>query len=115
MCIRDSVSIDGGPFIPVGATLQTRVRPGIHLVRVKKQEGGNELSINGFEGENKEVAATVQMDVTDPTKPPPDKVAINNPPPEIKNSTPPPAEPAEHVEAWLQTGTQYGSDNGRAR
>src|SRR5574338_420875 len=45
------VSIDAGPFIPVGATLQTRVRAGIHLVRVKKQEGGNEVTINGFEGE----------------------------------------------------------------
>ncbi len=104
-----NVSIDGGPFIPVGATLQTRVRPGIHLVRVKKTEGGNEVTINGFEGENKEVAATVQMDVVDPTNPPP-------PPPTVADVPRTNPEPPEQVQAWLATGTQYGSDGtGRAR
>jgi hypothetical protein len=100
------ISIDGGPFIPVGATLQTRVRPGIHLVRIRKSSGGNEVSINGFEGENKEVAATVQMDVTEPVKPP-DPVVVQDPktPP-----APPKADPPEQVQAWLSTGTQYAGD-----
>jgi flagellar motor protein MotB len=49
------ISIDGGPFIPVGSTLLTRVRSGIHLVRIRKDAQGDEVTINGFEGENKEV------------------------------------------------------------
>jgi hypothetical protein len=105
-----SLSIDGGPFIPVGTTLQTRVRPGIHLVRIKQSDAGNEITVNGFEGENKEVAATVQVDVapTPPTQTPPTQTA--------KTPTPPKAEPPEQVQAWLSTGTQYSSDGtGRSR
>ena len=49
------ISIDGGPFIPVGSTLVTRVRTGLHLVRIRKDERGDEVTLNGFEGENKEV------------------------------------------------------------
>ena len=106
-----AVSIDGGPFIPVGATLQTRVRPGIHLVRVRQAEVGNEVTVNGFEGENKEVAATLQMDtaVKPPTPPTPPPTNPNTPP------TKPP-EPPEQVQAWLTTGTQYSGDaSGRSR
>jgi hypothetical protein len=111
-----SLSIDGGPFIPVGTTLQTRVRPGIHLVRIRQSDAGNELTVNGFEGENKEVAATVQMDVAStPTTPPPTTTTTPTatPPP-----TPPPpkVDPPEDVQAWLSTGTQYASDGtGRSR
>ena len=100
------ISIDGGPFIPVGATLQTRVRPGIHLVRIRKGNDANEVTVNGFEGENKEVAAALVMEVPEPVAEP-------------KQATPPPeaaAEPPEQVQAWLATGTQYASDGtSRAR
>src|SRR5687768_4933365 len=44
------VSIDAGPFIAVGSSLQTRVRPGLHLVRVRKGDAVTELTINGFVG-----------------------------------------------------------------
>ena len=88
------LSIDAGPFIPVGSALVTRVRPGIHLVRVKAKGGSNELTVNGFEGENKEVPASVKMETDVPVVP--DPVA-----------TPPP----DKVDGWLITGTQYGSEN----
>jgi hypothetical protein len=90
------ISIDGGPFIPVGSSLVTRVRTGLHLVRIKKDALANELTVNGFEGENKEVAPTLQMPV-EPIAPPPA------------------AAPPERVEAWLVTGTQYGAADAASR
>lgn len=91
-----SVSIDAGSFIPVGSTLVTRVRPGLHLVRVRNSDKWGEVSVNGFEGENKEVLASIQLEV--PLEP--DKV------------TPPPAKPPpESQEGWLITG-EYKSDAG---
>jgi hypothetical protein len=93
------ISIDAGPFIPVGSTLVTRVRPGIHLVRIRKTDNNDEMTVNGFEGENKEVSAVLKMQI--PPDPPPDPTA------------PPP--PPERVDAWLQTGTQYGTSTGNAR
>jgi len=107
------VSIDGGPFVPVGSTLQTRVRPGIHLLRVRNGEASAEISLNGFEGETKEVPATVQMDVGDPVPPPNDPAVVVTTQP-TPATAPPPAPVPEHVDAWLTTGTQYGSD-GRGR
>lgn len=95
------ISIDGGPFIPVGSSLLTRVRPGIHLVRIRKDDQIGEITINGFEGENKEVSAALKVEVV-PAPPP------VTPPVLGKDITPPP-EPPEQAEAWLQTGTQYGS------
>lgn len=102
------ISIDGGPFIPVGSSLLTRVRPGIHLVRVKKDKSSNEVSVNGFEGEIKEVSATVKVEVAEPTPPP----APNDPPPVAPK---PPAPTQDHVEGWLITGTQYSADSGTGR
>ena len=105
------ISIDGGPFIPVGTTLQTRVRAGIHLVRIRQADAGNEVTVNGFEGENKEVAATLQVDTGTPAPPP-------TPPPANPNTPEPPKQPdpPEQVQAWLSTGTQYSSDGtGRSR
>ncbi len=97
------ISLDGGPFIPIGATLQTRVRPGIHLVRVRKGDAGTELTINGFEGESKDITATIP---TDAPKPPPDPQKPPAPTP------PAPAAPApEHVDGWLVTGRQYATEN----
>jgi hypothetical protein len=97
------ISLDAGPFIPIGATLQTRVRPGIHLVRVRKGDAGTELTINGFEGESKDITATIP---TEAPKPPPDPKA---PPPPTPPT--PAAPPPEHVDGWLVTGRQYATDN----
>jgi hypothetical protein len=90
------ISVDAGPFIPVGSSLVTRVRPGIHLVRIRKDAQSNEVSINGFEGETKEVAAALTIDVKEPVAPPP-TVATK------------PAEPPDKQDGWLITG-QYKSD-----
>jgi hypothetical protein len=100
------ISIDAGPFIPVGSSLLTRVRPGIHLVRVRKDKGANEVTVNGFEGEIKEVSATVTVAVVD-TDPP---ATPTNPPP-----TSPTIATPEHVDGWLITGTQYSADSGTGR
>ncbi len=95
------ISIDAGPFIPVGTSLLTRVRPGIHLVRVKKDNNASEVTVNGFEGEIKEVSATVKVEAVAPT-------------PTV--APPAPAAPApEHVDGWLITGTQYSADSGTGR
>jgi len=53
------ISIDAGTFIPVGGELVTRVRPGIHLLRARTAHGSREVSINGFEGERKDVSVGV--------------------------------------------------------
>ncbi|MBA2539477.1 MAG: hypothetical protein H0V17_07580 [Deltaproteobacteria bacterium] len=89
-----SISIDAGTFITVGSSLVTRVRPGIHLVRIKNGDKTSEVTVNGFEGETKEVLASLPVDgvgpdlARDPPKPPPD-----------------------HQEGWLITG-QYASHGG---
>jgi hypothetical protein len=100
------ISIDGGPFIPVGSTLQTRVRSGLHLVRIRKADQSAEQTINGFEGETKEIRAELPEPKQAPPAPPPPTISSTPtaPPPPLK---PPP----EKVDAWLTTGTQYGTDN----
>jgi hypothetical protein len=117
------VSIDGGPFVAVGTSLQTRVRPGIHLVRVRKGDASNEVSINGFENENKEVSAAVKVEVaadpapkpdfapTPPAKPDPS----GKPKTTLDNGLPIDSTPPEHLDGWLITGTQYGADSGKGR
>ncbi|HEU0032096.1 MAG TPA: hypothetical protein VFQ53_15790 [Kofleriaceae bacterium] len=111
------VSVDAGPFIPVGSTLMTRVRPGLHLVRVRKEDDANELTVNGFEGENKEVLATVEpkqsdVKITDAKKVKDPKLPAETPKPKVVEPAKP---PPEHQEGWLITG-QYGSDGtGRER
>lgn len=124
------ISIDGGPFIPVGSTLVTRVRSGLHLVRIRKDDRSDEVTLNGFEGENKEVtprlpdaaAGAVAGAVTAaPVQPPPAAtVRATSPattvkPPELKGGAQ--LAPPERVEGWLITGTQYGAADatGRAR
>lgn len=96
------VSIDGGPFVAVGSSLVTRVRPGIHLVRIRKDQAVTELSINGFEGESKVIAPPL------PVAPPP------------PGATAPAAEPSrparpERIDGWLITGTQYRADSATSR
>lgn len=94
-----SISIDAGSFIPVGSTLVTRVRPGLHLVRIKNGDQSSEVTVNGFEGENKEVLAAIQLEVGPDNAPPP------------KDPEPPPTAPPEHQDGWLITG-QYKSEGG---
>jgi hypothetical protein len=105
------VSIDGGPFVAVGSSLQTRVRPGLHLVRVKHGTAASETTVNGFEGETKEVPVVLQDVVatdkpatppTGPTPPKQDKLLI-------ETSLP------DNVDGWLITGTKYGAESGTSR
>jgi hypothetical protein len=98
------ISIDGGPFIPVGSTLLTRVRTGLHLVRIRKNDQGDEVTINGFEGENKEVTPRVAP------APEPRPTTVAEAGPVGLKSTEPKA-PPERIEGWLITGTQYGSSD----
>ncbi len=98
------ISIDAGPFVTIGSSLLTRVRPGIHLVRIRKDVASNEMTVNGFEGENKEVNAALKVEVSPDVAPPPA--------PEPKTPTP---KESEHVDGWLITGTQYASENGTGR
>jgi hypothetical protein len=98
------VSIDGGPFVAVGSTLLTRVRPGLHMVRARHGDAATEITVNGFDGETKDVAIEVKAPEVTPT---PTPTATPTPPP-----TPTPAQPVEeHVDGWLITGTKYGTDN----
>lgn len=100
------VSIDGGPWLPVGSTLQTRVRPGIHLVRVRHAGATSEVTINGFEGESKDVPVTVSA----PASPAPAETAPPLPP--TTTEAVPPEQTAEKVDGWLITGTQYATSDG---
>ncbi|HEY6178082.1 MAG TPA: hypothetical protein VIX73_26685, partial [Kofleriaceae bacterium] len=108
------ISLDGGPFIPVGSTLVTRVRSGLHLVRIRKDERGDEVTLNGFEGENKEVTPTLHTAIavaTRPTAAAPATGAPTTAEPIDKADKAPP----ERVEGWLITGTQYGTADASGR
>jgi hypothetical protein len=94
------VSIDAGAFIPVGSTLVTRVRPGIHMVRIRKNDKISELSINGFEGENKEVLASIKLEIPDPADPVKDPVKAQ-----------PKADPPDSQNGWLIDG-RYSQKSG---
>lgn len=87
------VSIDAGAFIPVGTTLVTRVRPGMHLLRIRKGQLSSEVTVNGFEGETKEVSAALEV------------------PPDPAKSRTKPVDPPDHQHGWLITG-QYASEAG---
>lgn len=113
------ISIDGGPFIPVGSTLVTRVRSGLHLVRIRKDERGDEVTLNGFEGENKEVTPALRALVAQA----PAAAPAASPARPAASASPTPAEPdkadartpPERVEGWLITGTQYGTSDASGR
>jgi hypothetical protein len=92
------VSIDAGPFVPVGKSLVTRVRPGIHAVRGRHAGTTIEQSINGFDGETKDVRVVV------PAGPSP---IVGQPPvalPTVRT-------PEEEVQGWMIAGTQYGTSD----
>jgi len=106
------ISIDGGPFIAVGTSLVARVRSGLHLVRARKGETVVEVTVNGFEGEIKEVTATVpdvpaaQTPVATPPGQPP-APPKKDPLPTVKTHE---DAPEQHY-GWLDTGTQYGTSD----
>ncbi|MDB4953637.1 MAG: Dihydrolipoamide acetyltransferase [Myxococcales bacterium] len=112
------LSVDGGPFVPVGSSLVTRVRAGLHLVRIRKGDATSEIPINGFEGENKDVSAIVKVEL-DPDKP---AVTADKPPVKPARSStslgdklPIETTAPETVDGWLITGTQYGAQNATSR
>jgi hypothetical protein len=116
------ISLDGGPFIPVGSTLVTRVRSGLHLVRIRKDDRGDEVTLNGFEGENKEVTPAVPALAIAATPAAPPPVSQAAPPaspgarsPESNPAPAAPAAPPERVDGWLITGTQYGTSDAAGR
>ncbi|MCX5745021.1 MAG: hypothetical protein NT062_21250 [Proteobacteria bacterium] len=94
-----ALSIDGGPFIPVGGALQTRARPGIHLIRIRKDARSAELTINGFEGEHKDVTAALEVDPTPTPTPDP-------------TSPPRPVELEELHQTWMESDYHYTRDEG---
>ena len=124
------ISIDGGPFLAVGSSLVTRVRSGLHLVRIRKNAQANELTVNGFEGENKEVAlelpATVTPDPAQPlaqplepspaqprSQPPSAPVVVDVKPLELKGGVQKVI--PERTDGWLITGTEYGASDATSR
>ena len=97
------VSIDAGPFVPVGSSLQTRVRPGTHTLRIKNGGAINATDLNSFEGETRDVTLEVKPEVAPPTQ---------------TQTTPPPpsaAKPPEQVQGWLVDGRTYGTVDGNSR
>jgi hypothetical protein len=90
------ISIDAGPFVAASSSLVTRVRPGLHLVRVTSGSASEEITVNGFAGEAKEVPA------------------VENVGARVEG---PAAALPDHVDGWLITGTQYSaaSPSGRQR
>lgn len=109
------VSIDGGPFVPVGQLLVTRVRPGLHLLRVRKGDRSSEITINGFEGEAKRVDARAPVPAEPPAPtpapaPPPTPTPAVAPTPAPPAAAPPEAIP-DRVHPWLTNGTQYSADS----
>lgn len=116
------ISIDGGPFIAVGSSLVTRVRTGLHLVRIRKDRRDNEVTVNGFEGENKEVVTRVDApDAPDAPAAPAQPAGPAQPAaegPSVAVKAPAPAAPAavpDRVDGWLITGTDYGASDAGGR
>jgi hypothetical protein len=88
------VSIDAGPFVPVGSSLQTRIRPGTHTIRLRKGATIATSDLNSFEGETKELSLQVVEETPTP---------------------PPAAKPPEQVNGWLVDGRSYGTVDGNSR
>ena len=67
---QSELSIDGGPFVTVDSTFVTRVRHGLHVIRLRKSgRSDGEVTLNGFPGERKnvdlEVPAQHLLEVTE--------------------------------------------------
>lgn len=96
-----AISIDGGPWVTVGSSLVSRVRPGIHLVRIRRGDQIADVSVNGFEGETKEVLAALK-----------NVVALDEPRPDP--AKPPPPKVEEVHQAWMDTDYHYTRDETNA-
>lgn len=112
------ISIDGGPYITVATTFLTRVRPGLHTIRVRKTGRADaEVTVNGFAGERK------NLDVVVPEIPVGDAAPA---PVVVQTNTPEPLQPTgsttilliggykrDSVNGWLVSGTAYqGGEQG---
>ena len=95
------VSIDAGPFVPVGSSLQTRIRPGTHTIRIRNGGAINAVDLNSFEGESKDVTLEVKPEPPAPNAPPA--------PPQ------PAAKPPDQVQGWLVDGRTYGTVDANSR
>jgi hypothetical protein len=92
-----AISIDGGPFVAVGSALVTRVRPGIHTIRIRSGETGRgEQTINGFEGEAKDLTLVAQSTAA----------ATDVPPIPLPKVTTP-----EQVDGWMVAGREYATSD----
>jgi hypothetical protein len=88
------ISVDGGPFVTVGSSLQLRVRSGTHTVRLKKGAATSSTDLNTFEGESRDVVLAL-----------PDAPAA-----------PAPSKAPERVQGWLvDRSYATGDGNSRAR
>jgi hypothetical protein len=99
------LSIDAGPFVPVGSSLQTRVRPGPHAIRIRKGAAVSEQDLNSFEGETRDVTIALQDEAP--------VVATPAPTPTI--APPAATKPPEQVNGWLIQGRTYGTADGNGR
>jgi len=86
------LSIDGGPFVTVGSSLQLRVRPGTHAIRIRRGTELDQIDITTFEAETKDVTATLPI----------------TPAPSPTRSAP------EHVAGWL-LDRSYATEDGNGR
>jgi hypothetical protein len=94
------------------------VRPGIHLVRIRRGERAHEQTINGFEGELKAVVAALPEPTTPAGSPPTATPPTSAPLPTVRtpeHEEPQHDQPADQVFGWLDTGTQYGTDDATSR
>ena len=113
------VSVDGGPWVPVGRKIMTRIVPGIHMVRGRKKDFSiTELSLNTFVGETKNVNLALKVEegavvttlASNPT-PKPNEPAPAAPPKAVATTANPNAavdttKAPEVVTGWLITGAR---------
>jgi hypothetical protein len=116
------VSLDGGPYITVGSTFLTRVRPGLHGIALRKTGLADvELTINGFEGERKNLELALTVPVTSVTPTTIARATV------VESKDPEPLQPTgsttilliggrkrDAVNGWLVSGTEYQGDGSNA-
>lgn len=114
---QSELSIDGGPFVTVDSTFVTRVRHGLHVIRLRKTgRSDGEVTLNGFPGERKNV------DLEVPALRAPEAPQV---PVVVQSTAPAPLEPTgsttilllggrkrSTVNGWLVNGTGYQADGG---
>ncbi len=114
---QSELSIDGGPFITVDSTFITRVRHGLHVIRLRKTgRTDGEVTLNGFPGERKNLDLEV---------PAPRSLEAPQAQVVVQSSAPAPLEPTgsttilllggrkrSTVNGWLVSGTGYQAEPG---